>query len=108
MRRCNLACSYCNEYDAVSKPVPLEAMLGRLDKLALLGTSMITVSGGEPLMHPDLDAMIVRMRERSMVSSVITNGYHLSPERIRRLNAAGLDYLQISIDNVEPDDVSMK
>src|ERR1700730_17538462 len=108
MRRCNLACAYCNEYDAVSQPVPLPLMQRRLDKLADLGTSMITVSGGEPLMHPDLDAMIAQMRRRGMISSLITNGYYLSPERIRRLNAAGLDYLQISIDNVEPDEVSLK
>jgi MoaA/NifB/PqqE/SkfB family radical SAM enzyme len=108
MRRCNLACAYCNEYDTTSLPVPLPEMLARLDKLADLGTSMITVSGGEPLMHPELDAMVAHMRRRGMVSSVITNGYYLSPERIRRLNAARLDYLQISIDNVEPDAVSMK
>jgi MoaA/NifB/PqqE/SkfB family radical SAM enzyme len=108
MRRCNLACAYCNEYDTTSKPVPLASMLAWLDKLADLGTAMITVSGGEPLMHPELDVMIVHMRRRGMVASLITNGYYLSPERIRRLNAAGLDYLQISIDNVEPDEVSMK
>jgi len=108
MRRCNLSCTYCNEYDAVSKPVPIELMLRRLDKLADLGTSMITVSGGEPLMHPELDTMIAHMRRRGMVASLITNGYYLSPERIERLNDAGLDYLQISIDNVEPDAVSLK
>ncbi|HEY3120458.1 MAG TPA: radical SAM protein [Vicinamibacteria bacterium] len=108
MRRCNLACAYCNEYDDVSQPVPLDAMLRRLDKLAELGTAMITVSGGEPLMHPDLDVMLLHMRKRGMVSSLITNGYYLSPERIGRLNRAGLDYLQISIDNVEPDEISMK
>ena len=108
MRRCNLACTYCNEYDTVSQPVPLPLMLSRLDKLADLGTSMITVSGGEPLMHPELDAMIAQMRRRGMISSVITNGYYLSPERIRRFNEAGLDFLQISIDNVEPDEVSLK
>jgi MoaA/NifB/PqqE/SkfB family radical SAM enzyme len=108
MRRCNLSCAYCNEYDSVSQPVPLEIMLRRLDKLADLGTAMITVSGGEPLLHPELDAMIVRMRERGMVSSLITNGYFLSRDRIRRLNEAGLDFLQISIDNVEPDEVSLK
>jgi MoaA/NifB/PqqE/SkfB family radical SAM enzyme len=108
VRRCNLSCTYCNEYDAVSKPVPLPLMLRRLDLLAELGTAMITFSGGEPLLHPDLDTMITRTRERSMISSLITNGYHLSPERIAALNDAGLDYLQISIDNVEPDDVSLK
>ena len=108
MRRCNLACAYCNEYDDVSQPVPLEAMLRRLDKLAELGTAMITVSGGEPLMHPDLDVILLHMRRRGMISSLITNGYYLSPERIRRLNEAKLDYLQISIDNVDPDAVSLK
>jgi MoaA/NifB/PqqE/SkfB family radical SAM enzyme len=108
MRRCNLACAYCNEYDAVSQPVPLEIMRRRVDKLADLGTSMITVSGGEPLMHPELDAMIAQMGQRGMISSLITNGYYLSPDRIRRLNDAGLDFLQISIDNVEPDEVSLK
>lgn len=108
MRRCNLTCSYCNEYDQVSKPVPLDLMLRRVDRLADLKTSMITVSGGEPLMHPELDAMLARMRERGMISSLITNGYYLSRERIERLNDAGLDFLQISIDNVEPDETSMK
>jgi len=108
MRRCNLSCTYCNEYDAISKPVPLDLMLRRVDMLADLGTSMITVSGGEPLMHPDLDTMIARMRTRGMVASLITNGYYLNQERIERLNGAGLDYLQISIDNVEPDAVSLK
>jgi MoaA/NifB/PqqE/SkfB family radical SAM enzyme len=108
MRRCNLACAYCNEYDAVSKPVPLPAMLRRIDLLAGLRTSMITLSGGEPLLHPDLEAMVARMRERGIVASLITNGYLLSPERIQALNAAGLDFLQISIDNLEPDETSMK
>jgi len=108
MRRCNLACRYCNEYDAVSAPVPLEVMLRRVDRLAELGTSAITISGGEPLMHPDLDKIVARIRERGMIVTLITNGYYLSPERIARLNRAGLDHLEISIDNLEPDEVSMK
>jgi MoaA/NifB/PqqE/SkfB family radical SAM enzyme len=108
VRRCNLACAYCNEYDAVSAPVPLDTMLARVDKLADLGTAMITISGGEPLLHPQLEQIIARQRRRGMLASVITNGYLLSRERIEALNEAGLDYLQISIDNVEPDHVSMK
>jgi MoaA/NifB/PqqE/SkfB family radical SAM enzyme len=108
MRRCNLACAYCNEYDDHSKPVPLEAMRERLDRLAALGTSVITISGGEPLLHPDLDAIIEHVRSRGMIAGLITNGYLLTADRIRRLNHAGLDHLQISIDNVMPDDVSKK
>src|SRR5207247_10333576 len=52
MRRCNLSCSYCNEYDDYSKSVPTDVMFERLDKLADLGTTAIIISGGEPLMHP--------------------------------------------------------
>src|SRR5918911_5504179 len=108
MRRCNLACTYCNEFDKTSDPVPLEAMKSRLDALARLGTSVITISGGEPLMHPELDEIIRHIRRRGMIAGLISNGYYMTPERIRRLNAAGLEYLQISIDNVEPDEVSKK
>jgi MoaA/NifB/PqqE/SkfB family radical SAM enzyme len=108
IRRCNLACTYCNEFDDFSKPVATDLMLHRVDKLAELGTSVVTISGGEPLLHPDLDAIIARMRQRRVVSGLITNGYLLMPERIERLNRAGLEWLQISIDNVNPDEVSKK
>ena len=108
MRRCNLSCAYCNEYDAVSKPVPLPVMLRRVDRLAELGTSVVTISGGEPLMHPELDAIVAHLRQRGIVVTLITNGYYLSPDRIARLNRAGLDHLQVSIDNVEPDETSKK
>ena len=108
MRRCNLACGYCNEYDQTSKPVPLEVMKRRIDKLADLGTSVITISGGEPMMHPELDDIIRHIRVHGSIAGLISNGYYFTPERIKRLNQAGLEYLQISIDNVEPDEVSRK
>ena len=108
IRRCNLACGYCNEYDDYSKPVPLSEMLARIDHLARLGTTIITISGGEPLLHPELDQIIRQMRRRGIIASMITNGYLLTAERIQRLNAAGLEHMQISIDNVMPDEVSMK
>src|SRR5215468_10931518 len=108
MRRCNLDCGYCNEYDDVSKPVPLEEMKHRLDLLADMGTSIITISGGEPLMHPELEQVIRHIRKHGMIAGMITNGFLLSKERIASLNAAGLEHLQISIDNVTPDEVSKK
>src|SRR5580692_7762320 len=108
IRRCNLDCGYCNEYDKISNPVPLDEMLRRIDKLGELGTTIITLSGGEPTLHPDLDAIIARIRKRGAIATLITNGLLLTPSLIRTLNRAGLDYLQISIDNVAPDDVSKK
>lgn len=108
IRRCNLSCTYCNEYDDVSKPVPTDQMLRRVDLLGGLGTSVVTISGGEPLLHPDLDDIIRQMVKRRIVSGLITNGYLLTADRIQRLNRAGLEWLQISIDNVNPDEVSKK
>jgi MoaA/NifB/PqqE/SkfB family radical SAM enzyme len=108
MRRCNLACTYCNEFDDFSKPVPIAEMYRRIDKLGALGTSVVTISGGEPLMHPELDDVIGRIRANGMIAGLITNGYLLVKERIQRLNRAGLEWLQISIDNVTPDEVSKK
>ena len=108
IRRCNLSCAYCNEYDKTSDPIATPVMLRRIDKLSQLGTGIITFSGGEPTLHPDLDELIHRVRANGAIATVITNGYLLTPERIKRLNGAGLDYLQISIDNVIPDDVSKK
>ena len=108
IRRCNLSCAYCNEYDNYSKPVPLDTMRHRLHLLGRLGTGVITLSGGEPLLHPELDEVIRSIRANRAMAGLITNGYLLTAERIQHLNDAGLDYLQISIDNIKPDDVSKK
>ena len=107
-RFCNLSCAYCNEYDKVSEPVPVTEMLRRVDELGRLGTSIITISGGEPLTHPDLDQIIARIRKTGAIAGMITNGYLLMPDRIERLNRAGLDHMQISIDNIMPDETSKK
>ena len=82
IRRCNLSCSYCNEFDDNSKPVPIEVMLRRIDRLASFGTTLITISGGEPLLHPDLDLIIGRIRHHGALAGMITNGYLLTRERI--------------------------
>ncbi|HKW87409.1 MAG TPA: radical SAM protein [Candidatus Acidoferrales bacterium] len=108
IRRCNLSCTYCNEFDDHSKPVPIEEMFRRIDRLASFGTSVVTISGGEPLLHPELDDIVRRIRHGGMIAGMITNGYLLTGERIERFNRAGLEFLQISIDNAMPDEVSKK
>jgi MoaA/NifB/PqqE/SkfB family radical SAM enzyme len=108
IRRCNLSCTYCNEYDDFSKPVALDVMVERVELLGRLKTGVITLSGGEPLLHPELDDIIRAIRKNATLAGLITNGYLLTAERINKLNDAGLDYLQISIDNVMPDEVSKK
>ena len=107
-RRCNLACTYCNEFDDFSKPVPLEEMYRRIDRLGELGIRVISFSGGEPLLCDHLELLIRRIRETGAIAGTITNGLLLTADRIRKLNDAGLEHMQISIDNVVQDDVSKK
>lgn len=107
-RRCNLTCGYCNEYDDFSDPVPTEELLRRVDKLAELGTVIVTMTGGEPMLQPDLDKVVERVVSHGMVCTSISNGYPITKRWIERLNKAGLTLLQVSIDNIEPNEVSQK
>jgi MoaA/NifB/PqqE/SkfB family radical SAM enzyme len=107
-RRCNLSCGYCNEFDETSDPIPTAVLERQIDHVASLGTLVLTFTGGEPLLHPDLDRLIARARGRGLVVTSITNGYPVTRRWIERLNDAGLTLLQISIDNLEPNDVSQK
>ncbi len=108
MRRCNLSCKYCNEYDKTSEPVPIETVKRRVDLLSGLGASIITISGGEPMLHPQIYEIFAHIRSHGMIAGLISNGYYMTRDRIEKLNAAGLEYLQISIDNVTPDEISQK
>src|SRR5262245_65812069 len=74
IRRCNIDCGYCNEYDKTSPPIPTDVMKRRIDKLAALRTSVVAFSGGEPMLHPDLDELIRHIRSYGMLAGLITNG----------------------------------
>jgi len=108
IRRCNLSCGYCNEYDDFSPPLPKEDLFARIDHLADLGCLVVTLTGGEPFMHPDLDEVVAHAVSRGMVVTAISNAYPITKGWIERMNDAGLSLLQVSVDNVEPNDVSQK
>jgi MoaA/NifB/PqqE/SkfB family radical SAM enzyme len=108
IRRCNLSCGYCNEYDDYSPPIPIEELFARVDHLAGLGCLVVTLTGGEPFMHPNLDEVVARAVSHGMVVTAISNAYPITKGWIERMNDAGLSLLQVSVDNMEPNDVSQK
>jgi len=110
IRKCNLACTYCNEFDKTSDPVPLEILKERLRKLKDLGAFSVCFTGGETMLHPDLPELIRYARHdlRFFKTVMITNGFYLTPDSIAKLNTAGLQAMQISIDGVKPNDVTIK
>lgn len=107
-RRCNLSCGYCSEYDEVSSPVDVSVLERRIDHVADLGTLVLTLTGGEPLLHPKLDHLISRATDRGVVCTMISNGYALTKSWVHRLNDAKLSMLQMSVDNMEPNEFSQK
>jgi MoaA/NifB/PqqE/SkfB family radical SAM enzyme len=109
IRRCNLSCSYCSEYDKVSDPIPTEILGQRLWKLKSLGTFGISLTGGEPTLHPQLPDLIRKCRQLGFFrTGMISNGFLLRPDLIKALNEAGLQEMQISIDGVEANHITQK
>jgi MoaA/NifB/PqqE/SkfB family radical SAM enzyme len=109
IRRCNLSCGYCTEYDKTSNPIPFEVLEARLRKLKELGTFGISLTGGEPTLHPELPRLIRLCRElRFFRTGMISNGFFLKPALIEELNAAGLQEMQISIDGVHANETTQK
>jgi MoaA/NifB/PqqE/SkfB family radical SAM enzyme len=108
-RRCNLSCTYCNEFDHTSEPVPTEVLKRRIDKIQKLGAWSVEFTGGEPMLHPDIFEL-TRYAKLIGIGKVmlISNAYLLNEDKVRRLSDAGLDELQISIDGVTPSDVTVK
>ncbi|MBI5245480.1 MAG: radical SAM protein [Elusimicrobia bacterium] len=108
---CNLRCSYCDERREQAPLVPLEELKRRLDALDRLGALVYDFLGGEPLLHPDLPALVSCAKSKrggSNLATVITNGLLLTRANIRALNAAGLDFMQVSVDSVRPSPMSEK
>src|SRR5882724_2774989 len=109
IRRCNLSCGYCSEYDKSSEPVPAQLLEVRFRKLKELGTFGISLTGGEPTMHPELPRLIRTCRQLGFFrTGMISNGFFLRPELIEALNQAGLQEMQISIDGINGNDTTQK
>lgn len=108
IRRCNLSCGYCNEYDKVSAPVLMSELKKRIDKLAALGTFSIILTGGEPLLHSGIAKLVKYAKKKIPIVGMITNSYLLTEPIVEQLNDAGLTGMQISVDGVEPNKVTVK
>jgi pyrroloquinoline quinone biosynthesis protein E len=98
--RCPLQCVYC------SNPIELERHRQELDTAAwvriveeaeALGVVQLNLTGGEPLLRDDLEPIVVAARARELYTNLITSGVPLTRERLLALQKAGLDAIQISL-----------
>jgi len=103
-RRCNLRCMHC--YQNASQPssdeLTLEQQLDIVDQMARAGVSMVVLSGGEPLMNPDLGRLIERIRACGMAISIDSNGVLIDRATVERLKQSGVTSVELSVDSVDP------
>lgn len=109
VRRCNLSCAYCSEFDKTSEPIASDVLSSRFRKLRQLKTWAVCLTGGEPTLHPNLPGLIGELKALGVRRRLmITNGYRLTEELIESLNVNGLTDMQISVDGVKPNNITIK
>jgi len=100
--RCNYSCSYCSIWKKHRKELTTAQVFSLLDGLKKLGTQRVGFTGGEPLLRKDICDIIRVLRPKSTLVSIVTNASLIDEEKMKKLKEAGLSYLQISLDSIDP------
>lgn len=97
---CNLRCQHCGSRAGCRRPDELTTAeaLDLVEQLADLGCELVTLSGGEPLLRDDWDLVAQAVARRGIPVNMVTNGTLVDPAMARRIAAAGLSNVGVSID----------
>ncbi|MET8760325.1 pyrroloquinoline quinone biosynthesis protein PqqE [Lentzea sp. NPDC004782] len=98
--RCPLQCGYCsNPVELVRRDaeLPTEDWLSVFDQARSLGCLQIHLSGGEPLLRPDLPELVAHANSLGCYVNLVTSGVGLSRDRLRDLASRGVDHVQLSL-----------
>jgi pyrroloquinoline quinone biosynthesis protein E len=100
--RCPLRCAYCsNPLELVGDELATSDWLRAFDDAARLGVAQLHLSGGEPALRDDLSALVARARSLDLYANLITSGATLDRARLGELRDAGLDNVQLSVQDVD-------
>ncbi|MDO8811169.1 MAG: radical SAM protein [Gallionella sp.] len=108
-KRCNLACAHCYMDAETLKhggegELATQEVRGLLDEIAGRSTeTMVVLTGGEPLMRPDLEELLAHGTKLGLSMVVGTNGVALTGKRVQSLKAAGAMGAGISVDSLDPE-----
>lgn len=104
--RCPLRCPYCSnplDYKARKGELTTEDWRRVLREAEDLGVLQVTFTGGEPLLRTDLEELVTEAARLKLYSTLITSAVPLRRERLERLAQAGLDAVQISVQDTDPE-----
>lgn len=96
-RRCNLRCVYCCEPDLSIKDLDIKKIELILSLISKVGTKLIKITGGEPLLHKDFEKIIMLVKQYGMISAVDTNATLISSVNVKKM-VDKLAYVSVSID----------
>ena len=97
---CDLRCGHCGSRAGVARDneMTTEECLAVVADLAALGCEVITLSGGEPTLHPGWREIAKATRAAGMIPNIVTNGVHCTPEMARDMKDCGLSNAAVSLD----------
>ncbi len=97
---CNMRCIHCGTSAGKARPDELttDEALKLIDELAGLGTEIITLSGGEPLLRKDWQKLALHAKSRGIKTAIISNGYAVTPEVVDQMQKVKFDQIGISFD----------
>jgi PqqA peptide cyclase len=104
--RCPLGCAYCSNplaLEARESELSTEAWKRVFSEAARLGVLHVHLSGGEPASRRDLAEIVAHCAKEGLYTNLITSGIGLTGERIAELASCGLDHVQLSIQDSEPE-----
>jgi radical SAM protein with 4Fe4S-binding SPASM domain len=104
-QRCNFKCKHC--YSSAIDPnnateLTLDEMKNIVDTLKSINVPVILLSGGEPLMHPNIFEIIDYIRSLNIRVSLSTNGSLITGAVAEKLKTLGVGYVGISLDGLKP------
>jgi MoaA/NifB/PqqE/SkfB family radical SAM enzyme len=98
---CNCRCSFCNVYKTRQKDLGLEEVKHIIDCLADFGVKVVAVTGGEPMLRPDIFEILDYLEERKLVYSMISNGLLWNEEKANEARKKSLFNLSFSLDSLD-------
>jgi pyrroloquinoline quinone biosynthesis protein E len=104
--RCPLQCPYCSnplDLERANAELTTEQWQDLMRQAAHLGVLQIHLSGGEPTARKDLEDIIKVAAEVGLYTNLITAGVTLTRDRLKKFADLGLDHVQLSIQDVDPE-----
>lgn len=104
--RCPLQCGYCSNPVNLLKAnqeLPAEVWIDVFEQAADLGILQVHLSGGEPTLRQDLEAIVASLSARKVYTNLITAAVTLTRDRVASLAEAGLDHVQVSFQGARPE-----